>query len=810
MKLTMADQCFRQDGKPFFLYCGEVQYFRIPPEKWRTHLDKLKKAGANAVATYIPWSWHEYADQECDFTGATDPRRDVVRFLELTREVGLYVIIKPGPYIVAEFNDKGIPGWLTAKHPEIMAQGVQVVTYLHKTYLAYVRRWYDQVLKIIEPRQVTRGGNILMLQVCNEVGLYQWLDGQGDTGKVSLEYFQKYLKREYKTIRALNKTYGSRYRDFGRIPAPSTPTRNAQEFVRWNDWHDFHRWYYGEYLSLLIKEITQRNIDIQLIHNVPGWVYGRAQEYPVNITFYAEALRRNPNLLLGLDHIPENPTYRNQHDDLVINEMVRAMQGREKPLLVIEQQAGTREHGVHTFPREMELFYKASLGRGITGMNLYMFSQGINPERTGATGPTFYWMTALNPEGEEKPLYAVTAKLGRIIGTFGQALAQTRKRAGTGVVFYRPYYHDEFYYPLFGGVLKLNARSAGLRYDPKQMRNMYYFDGLLRILNMQNHDFDLQDLQSETPDPKRTSRLYVMAQDRMDPDSQEKLAQYVETGGHLILFPGFPDQDLKMRPCLILQERLGIQEGPEAVLDGFPKMDLFEFKDISCLAPIRTYSAEGSEIIARTAQGESCGLTRRVGRGRITVLGTAFSYGIKEHLFALAKLQALAGSRPAAVEVDNPQIQAHLRYGKDYAFLTLLNYTPETQPLQALARDIPGAGELRIPEAGVLRLPPVSGLLIPLHYPVPGSDIRLLWTTCEILSLAAEPHGWRAEVKQVDHQASEMAFKIPDSLQVVTVTYDRKPVVVQQTGTVCKINITGLEGQAELVVTCRSQAEGAR
>lgn len=762
---------FTLDGKPFFLYSGEIHYFRVSRELWKLHLEKLKAIGANTVSTYIPWSWHEISEGQFDFTGQTDPQRDLLGFMQCVADAGLFMSVKPGPYILAEFADRGIPGWLFHTHPKIQARGVDMAAYLHPVFLEYTRKWYDAVMPLLAERQASRGGKIILMQVCNEVGLYNWLEGAGDTSPVSMKYFREFLKRQYKQIGKLNKLYGAAFRSFASISAPRKPTAGPGDYVRWNDWHDFHRWYYAEYISRLIGEIRQRGIDIQLFHNIAGWVYGRGNEYPVNISFYTEIIKRNPELLFAVDHIPENPNYRSQHDDLVINEMVRALHGSQKPLWAAEQQAGTREHNVHTFPNEMELFYKACLGRGMMGMNLYMFSQGLNPARRGAFGPAFYWMTGLGHDGTEKPLYPVLSKLGRIIQTFGQDLIQTKKRASIGAGFYLPYYHDEFYYPLFGGVPNLNAARSGLRYDPKMMRNTYYFDGMLRILVMQNREFEMFNLQADKPDPGKIRQLWVMALDCMDRKAQEQLAAYVEAGGHLFIWPGFPDKDLKMRPCSILRKRLGIREGASVKAPGIAKMDILGLKDINVLSPIRTFSAPQAKEIARTPDGQCCGLTHRAGQGQVTVLGSMFGYNIKEQLWAFEKL---CGLEPAAspVEIDNQSLQAHVRYGRDSAFLCLLNYTPVSQAVCATVTNVPGLGGLRIPDKNKVILAPLSGIIIPLNFPLPKNMGRLLWTTCEILGLTAGQQGVEMLIQTSSFQETEMLIELPESMAALEVKLD--------------------------------------
>jgi len=760
MKLIAETQGFSLDGKPFFLYSGEIHYFRVSKDRWKKHLKKLKSAGANTVSTYIPWSWHEIEEGSFDFTGKTDSQRDILGFLEYAAEEGLFVSVKPGPYILAEFEDRGIPSWLTGSHPEIQARGVDMVTYMHPVFLHYIQRWYDAILPHLAQRQITRGGNIILMQVCNEVGLYNWLEGAGDTSEVALDYFHRFLQKNYKHIDSLNQLYESHYHSFDDVSAPNKPAGSQGEFIHWNDWHDFHRWYYAEYLSWLIKQIRDRDIDIQLFHNIPGWVFGRGHEYPVNISFYSDIVRRHPEMIFGVDHIPENPNYRNQHDDLIINEMVRALQGGQKPIWAAEQQAGTREHNVHTFPNELELFYKACLGRGMTGMNFYMFSQGLNPARRGAFGPTFYWMTALGHDGSEKALYPVIKKIGGLVKTFGSGLLAAQKRCVTTVAFYRPYYHDEFYYPLFGGISKLDAAKVGLRYDPKMMRNTYYYDGLLRMLVMQNRDFDILDLQTVVLDPKKTPQLWVMALDYMDPASQAKLADYVEAGGHLLLWPGVPDKDLKMQPCTILSERLGLREGEAVIPPGNAKIDFMGIKDINVLKPIRIFSSPDAEEIAHTPEGKCCGLNRRIKGGLVTLLGTFFAYNIKEHLFAFERLCGIKPVAPA-LELSNKALQAHVRFGPDYALLFLLNYTPVQQAVTVVLKDVPGINEIKIPDRNSLVLNPLSGLIIPVNFPLGKRGARLRWSTCEIIDLHENEGGIEGLIQTLPYQESEMLLQLP-------------------------------------------------
>ena len=99
---------FYLDGEPVRIISGAVHYFRIVPQYWRDRLEKLKSMGCNTVETYIPWNMHEQEKGQFRFQGMLD----IEGFIRLARELGLYVIVRPSPYICAEWEFGGLPAWL--------------------------------------------------------------------------------------------------------------------------------------------------------------------------------------------------------------------------------------------------------------------------------------------------------------------------------------------------------------------------------------------------------------------------------------------------------------------------------------------------------------------------------------------------------------------------------------------------------------------------------------------------------------------------------------------------------------------------
>ncbi|MBO5773246.1 MAG: beta-galactosidase [Clostridia bacterium] len=106
--LTYEKGKFYLSGKEFHLYSGAIHYFRVRPEYWRDRLLKLKAMGLNTVETYVAWNVHEKREGTFDFSGAND----IKKFIAIAKEIGLYVIVRPGPYICAEWDFGGFPAWL--------------------------------------------------------------------------------------------------------------------------------------------------------------------------------------------------------------------------------------------------------------------------------------------------------------------------------------------------------------------------------------------------------------------------------------------------------------------------------------------------------------------------------------------------------------------------------------------------------------------------------------------------------------------------------------------------------------------------
>lgn len=157
----VVGNAFVYNGQPIRLLSGAVHYFRIVPEYWEDRLLKLKAFGLNTIETYIPWNLHEPQEGVFEFAGIAD----VVSFIQLAGSLGLHVIVRPSPYICAEWEFGGLPAWLLAD------QNMRLRSY-DTAYLDKVDAYYDVLLPLLQPLLCTQGGPIIAMQIENEYGSY--------------------------------------------------------------------------------------------------------------------------------------------------------------------------------------------------------------------------------------------------------------------------------------------------------------------------------------------------------------------------------------------------------------------------------------------------------------------------------------------------------------------------------------------------------------------------------------------------------------------------------------------------------------
>lgn len=158
-----------------FLMCGEIHYFRVPKDLWLDRLLKIKRANLNCVSSYIPWNWHQLDENSVFFADDFSPSnsyyesklfsRNLEKYIDIVKELNMFFIARPGPYICSEWDSGGHPGWLYKK--------TKMLRSLDRNYIEAVEKWYNSILSIISKHTIAKKSAIILLQIENE---YFWGD----------------------------------------------------------------------------------------------------------------------------------------------------------------------------------------------------------------------------------------------------------------------------------------------------------------------------------------------------------------------------------------------------------------------------------------------------------------------------------------------------------------------------------------------------------------------------------------------------------------------------------------------------------
>ena len=158
---AIAADDFVLDGRPFRILSGAIHYFRVHPDHWADRVAKAKAMGLNTIETYVPWNFHEPEPG----VWLTSGRHDLARFVRVVAEAGMYLIVRPGPYICAEWDNGGLPAWLF-RDPAVGIRRSE------PTFVAAVTAYLRRVLALVAPQQIHLGGPVILVQVENEYGAY--------------------------------------------------------------------------------------------------------------------------------------------------------------------------------------------------------------------------------------------------------------------------------------------------------------------------------------------------------------------------------------------------------------------------------------------------------------------------------------------------------------------------------------------------------------------------------------------------------------------------------------------------------------
>ncbi|MBN1557257.1 MAG: beta-galactosidase [Lentisphaerae bacterium] len=511
---------YRHGDKEIPLISGEFHYWRVLRENWLPIARRIKAMGLEVVASYIPWNYHELEPGRYDFTGETSPQRDLKGFVELLRDEGLWLIIRPGPYIYSEWPFGGVPE-RAARHHRLAPE-----------FLEMARDYIAHVCEVLVPYQVTRGGNILLFQADNEP--YPPLDSFGTEmgGFEAPGVFKDWLKERYGgEIGRLNRAWRTDYADFGRACVHfheayvNTELRMADRLLpgeayhaRYADTHAFIGWYAA-----------------RIVETVAGWLREAGVEVPVYANGWSPLFQDFNRFmevadLAGTDIYPpaffegDRPVRDNWFYNIDILKLQEAEAGRGN-VWCAEFQCGIYPIRIAGYlpPGHFEYVALSLMARGLKGWNWYMLVNRDN-----------WYNCPINEWGRTNEYYP---EHERIVATARRV---------------EPWHTREL------------ADAALLCYKPHRVIQPGNFEAAYRALEAGDIAFHYYDPQSANP-PAAGVMVYAGG-DWLDRASAGRLADWVEGGGTLICFNRFPERD-ENGACL---ERLPLRAPDGARPTGLP------------------------------------------------------------------------------------------------------------------------------------------------------------------------------------------------------------------------------------------------
>ncbi len=714
---SVKDGQFWLDGQPQMIQAGEFHYFRTPADQWAHRLGLLKQAGFNAVAAYIPWLWHQPEPEVSDLDGHTHAMRNLAGFLDLAAEMGLYIIARPGPYIMAETINEGIPPWVFSQFPQTAFVGQDgtiqnVASYMHPDFIRCVEGWYRAVFEVLAPRQQTRGGKIILIQLDNEMGMIQWVRNLVDINPDTLARFAAYLKETYGP--GLSERYASEpLTDSLREQITQNETWYPDRVVE--DYRRFYRRYLREYMTVLWEQAKTFGMEVPPVVNIHGFGNG-GKTFPIGLSQLVEAMSIE-GMVSATDVYPIFIGEGNFHQLVLVNEMTKALQNPQQPLFSIEFQAGGNQDFGGAQSSLNDLHSRLCISCGMRAINHYLFFDGENDPVLSPT-KRHNWGHPVRKDGSLRGQYARYPKLSGVLGAYGADLVRARPKTVTRIGFVLDYYMTEVNSPLTSLATSVLTRQ----------RDVVLFDLLARGLALTHRPFDAIELTRARLDPVETPVLWVMMEKQCDAATQQQLAEYVRRGGRLVLTGRMCEETFDRAPCAILREAVGIQ-GVQSDPPFTPALiRAFEHDDVP-VAFMETYRGDFDEVFATSAEGRAVGFTKKVGEGAVMVFGAALSTDTLDDLDILDQMANRMGCRPL---FDlSAWADVRLSEGENGSFLFVNNY--QDDPLETVI----ATGGVPMLGGHALTLPARSGAILPLEWRVrPGVVIHYL--TSEVIEVTEE------------------------------------------------------------------------
>jgi beta-galactosidase len=746
------------DGKSTFLLSGELHYFRQPKENWQHLLDEAKMLGLNCIASYIPWILHEEVEGEYNFSD----NLDVTAFLDLVKENGFYFFLRPGPFIMAEIKNEGLPYWVAEKYPSAIPVGFDgekkpstTLDYLDPDYLQECRKWYQVLMPMVSPYLHSKGGPIIGVQLDNEVGMLNWVTNTPVLNDNVLDKFVQYLHNQYdqdtrKTRYGFDTTVAN-YSDF------RTPKENNSVAFHF-DFSRFLRKYYAEYLLTLKSYAKECGIDkTPFFINIHGTGDKRIFDFPLGISQLYEAYNAEEGMISGTDIYLGEPVDGTYQDLYVINAFTDCMNKKGNPLTSIEFECSDAPYcslnGMRYHPSATSHKMLLCLSQNARMLNFYVFSGGENyllknprqdgNERMAFTGEQHGMNAPVQPDGSHNYSFDHITRTAKSIHALNELIASSYQVTdGVTLGFIPDYFLTELCY-------QKSKTIAAIQDNLKRLRCEHQIDNIIRALLGHSIHFDAIDLGQE--ELKVNQALVLLSARYMPKEIQQKLIHFVRNGGRLLLYGELPEYDLEGNPCKLLLETLQLGK-PQYKESSHPLQYLttrssYGDPDLR-IEKAQCFTEDSSAILSLYQSNEMCGFIKQVGQGKLCAITCDYPADMK---FFGKVFAALSMEASISAEYYRQGIYLSRSRSKDnQELIYIINLDSVEKTI-----DIVVDGDVVFPQ---FVLKEKASHILPLR--VKYYEMELLSSTAEI----------------VDMDADKICLRPTQNITTISFTGDKKPV----------------------------------
>lgn len=628
-----------------FLLSGELHYFRVPRGEWNDRLASVKEAGLDAVSIYVPWNWHQPSPGSPDFTGRSVPERDLVGALRAIAGAGLRCIYRPGPFITAEWRNGGIPDWLLEAAPDIRARRADgsadesgsypAITYAHPAYRQAAEGWLEAAIGAADGFFARQGGPIDNVQLDDEPSYWQRI---GDAFAVDYHPilvgpdpegspWARFVIDRHGSLAAAAAAHGQTWSGPEEVAPPRTLSSDPGRLAAYVDWLDFKLSEIDDYSAFCYEIVRRCGVTERLSMLYPYLTSLQATK------FARSARRRGLDLqttnecylsLLGSSACTEqkmgaviatHESYRLWHDEA------------HGPAVTMEMQSANASY---LSPGAMEMLYALTVARGVRGISYYMMVGGTNPAGyENETGATYDIAAPIAADGSRRPHFATIEKLSRVVRASEPAILGARPLydVAVGAVVH----YDSV--SMGGAAFAVDAWGPGILVSHGDM-GLSESNGLTTLFATTSVSWRMADLSAEGApghlDPDQ--QCWVASLSYMPATVQQKLADFVGAGGHLVLLPVVPARDERFEEDRTLAD-LVFGSGALPTFAGFAGVgeeSVLRLADGDLIVvPGQVTVMEppgGAEPLAWDRAGGVAGFTRPAGPGRVTVLGFRIEY----------------------------------------------------------------------------------------------------------------------------------------------------------------------------------------